>query len=64
MALRDTINQMHQFLSTLGKDLAKASKGNKTAAQRVRTNSINLGKIAKKYRKESVAQEKKKPRNK
>jgi hypothetical protein len=67
MALRETMNQMNHLLAAITKDLAKAGNGNKTAAQRVRIGSIKLGKIAKIFRKESVAAEKsgqlkKKPR--
>ena len=40
-------------------DLEKLSKGNKTAAQRVRTNSLLFAKIAKLFRKESVSLSKK-----
>jgi len=42
------------------KDLIKAEKGNKTAAQRVRTGTIKFEKVAKKYRKESMKSVKKK----
>ena len=59
MALKDSIKTMNVLLSAITKDLVKAEKGNKAASQRVRTNSIRLEKTAKKYRKESVAEEKK-----
>jgi len=60
MALKDTIKQMHHLLAAISKDLVKAErKKNKAASQRVRTGSIKLAKVAKKYRKESVAEEKK-----
>lgn len=59
MVLKNTMQQMFKYLENLKKDLDKASRGNKTAAQRVRTGSINFAKIAKLYRKESVAAEKK-----
>lgn len=58
MALKETIPQLQHILSQLMRDLAKASNGNKTAAQRVRTGTIHLQKIAKVFRKESVASEK------
>ena len=57
MALKDTIIQIHKYLECLTRDLKKAEKGNKAASQRVRTCSIKLEKSAKKYRKESIAQE-------
>ena len=59
MALKDTTKKMHATLEDLSKDLEKAEGGNKTAAQRVRTGTIQLAKLAKQYRKESVASEKK-----
>lgn len=58
MALADTINHLNQLLHALIKDLTKVSRGNKTAAQRVRTGTIKLEKIAKLFRKESVHAEK------
>jgi hypothetical protein len=59
MALKDSIKTMDILLCGIAKDLVKAEKGNKAASQRVRTNSIKLEKVAKKYRKESVSEEKK-----
>ncbi len=56
MALKDTIRKMEKMLTDLAKDLKKASeKGNKAASQRVRTGTIQFAKLAKQYRKESVA---------
>lgn len=60
MALKDTIVTMRQTLADLARDLEKASLGNKSAAQRVRTGTIQLAKTAKLYRKESVHAEGKK----
>ena len=59
MALKSTIKEMHHLLSHVAKDLVKAEKGNKAAAQRVRTGTIKLEKKAKLYRKESIAELKK-----
>ena len=59
MALKHTINELHGLLFEITQDLQKAEAGNKAAAQRVRTGSIRLEKTAKKYRKESVGEEKK-----
>ena len=59
MALSDTVNRLATLLSGLSSDLAKVSKGNKSAAQRVRVGTIRLTKIGKQFRKESVASEKK-----
>lgn len=59
MGLKETANAMMKLLEECGKNLHKASGGNKAAAQRVRTGTIKLEKIAKVYRKESVAAERK-----
>ena len=69
MALSDTMNELNHLLSSLIKDLPKVHRGNKAAAQRVRTGTIKLEKIAKRFRKESVSAEKsgrfkKKPKSK
>ncbi|AHK63513.1 hypothetical protein BOKEGFJH_00636 [Chlamydia avium] len=58
MALKDTAKKMRDLLESIQHDLDKAEKGNKAAAQRVRTDSIKLEKIAKLYRKESIKAEK------
>lgn len=58
MALKDTAKIMKDLLESIQHDLMKADKGNKAAAQRVRTDSIKLEKIAKVYRKESIKAEK------
>lgn len=58
MALKDTMAQMHHIMKEICDDLDKAGAGNRAAAQRTRTNSIKFGKIAKVFRKESVAAEK------
>lgn len=58
MALKDTTKKMSELLESMQLNLTKAEKGNKAAAQRVRTESIKFGKIAKVYRKESIKAEK------
>ncbi|NCF71079.1 MAG: histone [Chlamydiales bacterium] len=58
MALNNTVKQMRELLSNITEDLEKAVNGNKAAAQRVRTGSIRFEKVAKQYRKESIASEK------
>jgi hypothetical protein len=58
MALKDTINQMRRQLADICYDLEKAAEGNKTASQRVRTNTVSFAKLAKVFRKESLASEK------
>jgi len=59
MALKDTVEHVRSLLIDLMKDLDKATRGNKAAAQRVRTKTIKLEKVGKVYRKESIASEKK-----
>lgn len=58
MSLNETMTQLNHLLIQLIKDLSKSSRGNKTAAQRVRTGTIKLEKLGKIFRKESVAAEK------
>lgn len=55
MALKETIHQVRQLLTALLHDLEKTTKGNEAAAQRVRTGSIEFAKVAKVFRKESIA---------
>lgn len=57
MALNETLTQMNSLLMTMVMDLSKVNKGNKSAAQRVRVGTVDLEKIAKRFRKESVAAE-------
>ncbi len=58
MALKDTCKTMRELLHCIQSDMDKAEAGNKAAAQRVRTCSIKLEKVAKVFRKESVKAEK------
>lgn len=58
MSLKDTMNHLNHLLTTLTKDLGKVYRGNRTAAQRVRVGTIRLERLAKTFRKESVAAEK------
>lgn len=58
MSLAETMNQLNHLLVNLTKDLSKAHRGNKAAAQRVRTGTIKLERVAKVFRKESVTAEK------
>lgn len=59
MSLKETVHTMKKQLGEICRDLDKSLKGNKAAAQRVRTCTIKLAKVAKIYRKESIAAEKK-----
>ncbi len=54
MALKTTIEHLKKLLHEISHDLEKAGRGNKAAAQRVRTNTIKFAKTAKAYRKESI----------
>lgn len=46
--------EMYKLLDKIKLNLTKAEKGNKTAAQRTRTLTIQFAKCAKNFRKESV----------
>lgn len=58
MALKDTCKNLRSLLECVQEDLGKAEAGNKAAAQRVRTCTIKLEKVAKLFRKESVKADK------
>ena len=59
MALNDTMIRLQGLLESVAKDLNKVVlRGNKSAAQRVRVRTVHLEKVAKKFRKESMALEK------
>ena len=59
MALGETFGKLENLLQSLAKDLLKATRGNKSAAQRVRVGTIKLEKVGKLFRKESVDAERK-----
>ncbi|MBM3183904.1 MAG: hypothetical protein FJZ64_01190 [Chlamydiae bacterium] len=58
MALRETMQKLDGILTEIVQDLGKAHRGNQTAAQRVRVGTVKLERVAKLFRKESVAAEK------
>lgn len=58
MSLEKTIQELKDLLNRCTSDLQKTERGNRAAAQRVRTGSVKLEKVAKRFRKESVAEEK------
>ena len=68
MSLGDTMIELEHLLLHLNNDLLKVRKGNKSAAQRVRVSTLQIEKIGKQFRKESLKAEKsgrlKKPRKK
>lgn len=59
MSIKDTYKHLRELLSHITSDLEKSENGNKAASQRVRTGTVKLEKIAKSFRKESIATEKK-----
>jgi hypothetical protein len=59
MGLKETVSHLKSLLHQMDRDLDKGMGGNKAASQRVRIHSIKFSKIAKTYRKESLAQERK-----
>lgn len=60
MGLEKMIKELKGYLSEIDRDLDKTLQGNKTAAQRVRTMSIEFAKRSKQFRAESLKLEKKK----
>lgn len=59
MGLKETIHQMKTLIAEISEDLDKALFANKAASQRVRIKTIQLAKVSKAFRKESIAVEKK-----
>ena len=57
MSFQDTIKEVRALLAHLTIDIEKAANGNKAASQRVRTGTVRLEKVGKKYRKESIKAE-------
>ena len=57
--LTEIMDEMRSLLAQIAVDLKKAANGNRAASQRVRVDTIELEKMAKCYRKESIAVEKK-----
>ena len=58
MPLSDVVDQLTHLLQSISRDIPKVVRGNKTAAQRVRTATIRLEKVGKLFRKESLRAEK------
>lgn len=57
MTLKETMHQLDLLLMNVVKDLMKVHRGNKSAAQRVRVDTIKLERVAKVFRRESLAAE-------
>ncbi len=60
MSYHKTTDNLVDIMENVLKDVPKALKGNKTAAQRIRTKTVELSKLAKEWRRLSLLQEKKK----
>lgn len=60
MSFLQTTEELVELLQTILEDVPKMLKGNKTAAQRIRTKTVKIAKISKVWRKESLDQERKK----
>lgn len=60
MSFLQTTEELVDLIKTVLEDVPKVLKGNKTAAQRIRTKTVKIAKVAKTWRKESLEQEKKK----
>jgi hypothetical protein len=64
MPFMQTTEELAELLAALLEDVPKAMRGNKTAAQRIRTKSVKFAKVAKIWRKESLDMERKKNQKK
>ena len=64
MSFMETTEELAILLQTVLEDVPKVLKGNKTAAQRIRTKTVKIAKVSKIWRKESLELEKKKPTRK
>ena len=54
--MKETIKKITAIVETLQIELAKAAEGNKAAAARARKATLELEKLGKEYRKQSVAE--------
>lgn len=52
----ETINKINEMIVTLQDNLSKVSAGNKAAAVRARKATLELEKLGKQFRKESIAE--------
>lgn len=64
MSFLQTTEELVDLLQTILEDVPKMLKGNKTAAQRIRTKTVKMAKVSKIWRKESLDQERKKAKPK
>ena len=54
--MKETIAKINEVISALQADLAKAAEGNKAAACRARKATLELEKLGKAFRKQSIAE--------
>ena len=54
--MKETIAKINEVVAALQADLAKAAEGNKAAAARARKATLELEKLGKAFRKESIAE--------
>ena len=54
--MKETIAKINEVVAALQADLAKAAEGNKAAASRARKATLELEKLGKAFRKESIAE--------
>ena len=59
MAMKDTVAKLKMIMNDLSYEFEKALEGNKSAGQRARACTLQFAKLAKVYRKESIAHFKK-----
>ena len=60
MTFMQTTEALVHLLTEVLEDVPKVLRGNKTVAQRIRTGTVEIAKIAKVWRRESLDQERKK----
>lgn len=54
--MKETIAKINEVMSVLQAELAKAAEGNKAAAARARKATLELEKLGKEFRKQSIAE--------
>ena len=54
--MKETIAKINEVIAALQADLAKAAEGNKAAAARARKATLELEKLGKAFRKQSIAE--------
>ena len=54
--MKETIAKMNEVMASLQAELAKAAEGNKAAESRARKATLELEKLGKEFRKQSIAE--------